>query len=282
MLNVFGSKMSSDLLDKHFSFIETLKRSNDSEFTQTSLDQNIVETSQRVRNLESVESQLSTQIESLEAELTELQNENDALDVSFQAPPCIIQGDFFDQLHAIERNRDRLQGELSGVRAVRKRMDAELNSYELKAHRLQQERESLNAELNSLETDLRGHSDNVVHHRVILQRLNAELDSQASACSDLRSLVLGKYNEQKESNVEALSTLLALKERYEAELREKRVQIQRLKKIESETRQSRAIRQKLAQKDAEKTQSAANWIGEREVLTVKIRKAQEELAILNR
>jgi chromosome segregation ATPase len=274
--------MSSDILDKQFALIETLKRSHDSEFTNTLLQQNIVETSQRVRHLETIESQLSSQIENLEAELTELQAENDALDVTFQVPANTIQGDFFDQLRAIERNRDHLQGELSGLRAVRKRIDSELHSYELKAHRLQQELESLNIEHNSITTDLRVHSDEVVHQRAILKQLNAELDSQVSACSDLRTLVLGKYKEQKESNAEALSVLLTLKERCEAQLREKRAQIQRLTRMENDIRQTQAIRQKLAQKDAEKTQSAANWIGERDVLAAKIRKAQDELTVLNR
>jgi chaperonin cofactor prefoldin len=280
--DVFYFAMAEDPLELHLSVIGRLKHRDESEFASASLDHDIAEASGRIRALEDIEQKLRRQLDALQAALESTQAENDELDKTYQPPACADQGDFFDQLRALEATGDRLQGELSGLRTVHKKFDSEINFLEAKSTRLNSQISALASDLSSLETERRHREGEAVQARGVLVQLDADLDAHVRACNELRSLVKGKFADMRAAGSEASAMLQSLRAELEAQLRMKRALIARLSKSAKDDAQERQVRQKLQQRGAERTRSAANWQTERAVLAAKVRKANDDLGMMAR
>jgi hypothetical protein len=224
-----------------------------------------------------MELQFRSELATLQANLDSLQSENDTLALRFQPKAEVPQGDFFTQLRAIDANRVRLEGDLAGLRRVRKRMDSEIGLHDTKTRRLQQQADALSEELDRAAAERRARADRAAERREELLALDRELESEVQACTELREIVRGTAAGEKTPAEKAVASLAALKAEYEARLRQKRAEIQRLAKVDRNAHQSHIVHQKQAQRIAEKTISPSNWMGERAVLATKIRRAQEEL-----
>jgi hypothetical protein len=121
----------------------------------------------------------------------------------------------------------------------------------------------------------------VAQRKNTLVKLDEELELQVKACSDLRTLVKGKYTEMHETSEESIARLLPLKRNYESQLKDKGAEIQRVAKPQRDQRQDQHVKQKFAQKTLAKTQPAANWTTECAVLVEKVKNAKDEIAQLD-
>jgi predicted nucleic acid-binding Zn-ribbon protein len=211
--------MTEDVFARHLTEINAIKQRDEAEFASRLHEQQMADLSAQVLRLESTAAKMRDEQSSLSEQLDGLE----PVDVGPNYGMSLDreEGAFFDQLRAIEADQDRAQGELAGLKSVKRKLEAELSLYDSKIRRLFVQLESLRSDFSAAETDRLKRVGDLAQRSSVLAGLDTELALQVRTCEGLRSSAQGKATELRGTSEESIGLLVDTKNAYEEALRKR-------------------------------------------------------------
>jgi chromosome segregation ATPase len=165
---------------------------------------------------------------------------------------------------------------------VRKSIDHEMGLSEARAHRFDQQLSALKGELTSAVSDRDARAGEVSQRRAELVRLDEELESNVRACQEIRTVARVHRNKVSRAREESLAHLQELRAQCQAQLNDLRREIADRERAARDQRQALGVQSKRKVQEVERVQNPTNWLSERAVLVSKVKKATEELGMLEK
>jgi chromosome segregation ATPase len=271
--------MTEDVLARHLTAINAIKERDEDEFATRLHDQQKADLSAQISKLEATVAKLRDEQNSLGEQLDAL--EPVQLGPNYGVSGYREEGAFFDQLRAIEADQDRAQGELTGLKGVKRKLEAELSLYDAKVRRLFVQLESLRSDFSAAESDRLKRVGDLTQRKSVLATLDSELALLVRTCEGLRTSAQDKATELRGTSEESIGLLVATRKGYEEALLKRRARIQQLQKERRDQASVQAVDTKLRRKGSSLSQSTANWMTERASLVSKVKKVREELAMFD-
>ena len=249
------------------------------------LNEQIVEASRTESSLSFEALKLKKKIEHLNETLVELEAENERLGEAYVEPSTnfskiLKNGTFFQQLRALDSVEERLTNQISGLQIIKRNLSDDIKAGSARLQTFQKQHESLISEIEDLNAKNLHYSTELLR----LESKSIELSEQRMTLYENAENTKAKINNasqysQSESSINSvdLRNLHASLVKELSNLQEELIQSQ--KKEKSILTASQAQEALLNKKVAIES-SPSKWISQRTSLVSKIRKARQELALL--
>lgn len=262
--------------------IQDLREKDEEEATKTLLEHQIADASARLRQLENMKFQLSTEFVQLSAAMDQVQEENDRLSAEFVEPEFKDdeKGSFFEQLRIVEATEERLTQQVKGLKTVTNRLHGEINAMEARIGRYQAQLADARKQFQNADAERSRANGDLIQKRAKLRLHDEELDIVTKACQDIKDAVKMRAEQMKGFTEQDAATLLAQKKNLEDELKARRAEIQALSLRERDLNIRQQATKKLREKNSALKQSSNAWMSQRLSLVAKVKRAKEELELL--
>ncbi|KAH0785026.1 hypothetical protein GPJ56_010972 [Histomonas meleagridis] len=245
----------------------------------TIIDQQIIEVSSCLRDIQDEERNLGKQLMEIETQLEEVKAENDRLDSECQEPneEVDINTSFFEQLRQIESLQEHFQAQIKGLKVVNQRVKNEINSKSSKLRRAILERNENLKQMTSITNDKESRAGDLSAKRAELFRLDEQLDTITQECESIKKSIKEQTESFKIISPDSNQLLLNQKRDLEKQLQSKNEKIKQLLMEEKALKVRFATQQKSTEKESAAFRSPNYWINDRLNLLTKIKKTKEEI-----
>ena len=262
--------------------IKHLRAIDEEEAVKKLLDCQINDASRKLQFLRDMRSRLSKRNEELDAEMKEVEAENDRLSEEFMEPPMKddMRGSFFDQLRNIEAIQEHLRGQIQGLKVVKHSLLSETNKTQNLVKISRAKIDELEQQLSNAEDEARTRAGNLQAARNKLSELDNELELLTDQCATIKETIKNKSQELRNVSQESIATLISQKKALEEELKIKKQERKKLKRSAKDYEIKSQAENKIRSKKQAIQSSPNVWMSQRLSLVSKVKKARDELDLL--
>ncbi|OHS98858.1 hypothetical protein TRFO_34808 [Tritrichomonas foetus] len=263
--------------------IQNLKEKDAEDAANALLDQQLYDAHHDLKLLKDTREKLQAKFEELKIKMNETEEENDRLSEAFKEPPMNDdpRGSFFDQLRNLEAIQEQYKGQIQGLKAVNYSLTSEINKTANQIRLISANVSDLSEQSATVEADRQHRNGDLIQARNRLTELDEYLEQVTRECIDIKETIKRKASELKSVSVESVSTLVAQKQILDTELKAKKEKLTQLKNNERDYTMKSSADSKIRQKNQENKLSANVWMSQRLSLVSKVKRAKDELELLN-
>lgn len=270
--------MSEEELER----IQRLKENDSRDAANALLDQQVIDAEHDLRILQERRKRLEEKNKELNIQMTEIEEENEQLSKLYTGVSGDIsnRGNFFDQLRNLEAMLEEYRGQIQGLKAVNYNLTSEINKTESQIRQFTTQLAELEDKGATAEAERSHRLADLTQARAQLTQLDEELEQVTKDCIDIKEIIKSKANELRSVSAESISQLLTQKRFLESELRTQTEKLQALRNEERDSTIREQAYHKLRQNDQANKLSASVWMSQRISLVARVKKAREELDLL--
>ena len=263
--------------------IQRLKEKDAEDAVNAMLDSQINDAEHNLTILQNKRLKLTETLATLKVKMEEVEVENDRLSETFKEPPMNDdqRGSFFDQLRNLEAIQEQYRGQIQGLKAVNYSLTSEINKTQNQVKILAQNIAELQEQSANADADRIHRIGDLSQSRNKLNELDEQLELVTRECIDIKAAIKRKADNLKSMSVESVANLISQKQALENELRNKKEKLEKKKKKEGDYTIKSSADEKIRQRLQDIKMSPNAWMSQRLSLVAKIKRAKEELELLD-